>query len=606
MTMRNTFAVGGIALSIGLLVLSSNADAQSLFGTQPRYGFHQPNLFYLRAALIAVSGIAGFGLGWFLSPQAAPLRRMILIGVLGLLAVIAIVDNGVMGWGLSSFMAMIAFAIGLGYWLRPLVERLRERPTSFGSARWANLDDLNKQKLLGSTGLSLGYVYDQQAEQHAMRYHGDRHLLTIAPNRSGKGTTAIIPNLLQYQGSIVVIDPKGENAMITAKQRQAMGHDVLVVDPMGITGMKAARLNPLDWLSIGDIEIGDNAMLLADSIIRSEGGDDPFWNEEAKALLRGVMLHVATDPSEDGQRHLGRVRDLLLLDGEDMKALFTSMLQSPLQVVRSTAARSLQKEAKLLSNVLASVQAQTHFLDSPRLRENLAHSDFDFADLKHKPMTIYLILPSDKLNSHGSWLRLLIQQALSVNARNIECQPDQPVLFLLDELPALGRLTMVEQAYGLMAGYGMQLWGIAQDASQLKRIYGDGWETFISNAGVLQYFGSRDQMTADYFSALCGVTTVWNASTALARAFGQTSGGNSSSTSTTITHTDTATGSQRKLAYPDELMRMDEARQLLLVENGHPIMGSKLPWFQDPKLKELGVNLHAQADAKAGQVHAAA
>jgi type IV secretion system protein VirD4 len=175
----------------------------------------------------------------------------------------------------------------------------------------------------------LGYVYDWDHNQHSVRYHGDRHLLTIAPNRSGKGTTAIIPNLLQYQGSIVVIDPKGENAMITAKQRQAMGHDVLVVDPMGITGMQAARLNPLDWLSIGDIEIGDNAMLLADSIIRSEGGDDPFWNEEAKALLRGVMLHVATDPSEDGQRHLGRVRDLLLLDGEDMKALFTSMLQSP-------------------------------------------------------------------------------------------------------------------------------------------------------------------------------------------------------------------------------------------------------------------------------------
>lgn len=69
MTMRNTFAVGGIALSIGLLVLSSYADAQSLFDTQSRYGFHQPNLFYLRAALIAVSGVTGFGLGWFLSPH---------------------------------------------------------------------------------------------------------------------------------------------------------------------------------------------------------------------------------------------------------------------------------------------------------------------------------------------------------------------------------------------------------------------------------------------------------------------------------------------------------------------------------------------------------
>src|SRR5690606_27936265 len=140
--------------------------------------------------------------------------------------------------------------------------------------------------------------------------------------------------------------------------------------------------------------------------------------------------------------------------------------------------------------------------------------------LKSKPMTVYLVLPSDRLNAFGRWLRLLIQQAITVNARNIEAQPEHPVLFVLDELPALGRLSMIEQAFGLMAGYGIQLWGVVQDLSQLKRIYGDGWETFISNAGLVQYFGSRDRMTADYFSALCGQTTVWNVSSAISRAVG--------------------------------------------------------------------------------------
>ena len=76
-------------------------------------------------------------------------------------------------------------------------------------------------------------------------------------------------------------------------------------------------------------------------------------------------------------------------------------------------------------------------------------------------------------------------------------------------MAALGKLESVEQAYGLMAGFGMQLWGIVQDLSQLARIYGEtGWQTFISNSGVIQYFGSRDKMTAEYFSALCGVTTI--------------------------------------------------------------------------------------------------
>ncbi|MDQ7079023.1 MAG: TraM recognition domain-containing protein [Robiginitomaculum sp.] len=91
-----------------------------------------------------------------------------------------------------------------------------------------------------------------------------------------------------------------------------------------------------------------------------------------------------------------------------------------------------------------------------------------------------------------------------------------------------------------------------QDLSQLKRIYGDGWETFIGNSGVIQYFGSRDRITADYFSALCGVTTVWNLSYAFGKVFGHSGQGSSSS----FSQTTTASSAQRKLAYADELMRL--------------------------------------------------
>jgi type IV secretion system protein VirD4 len=396
---------------------------------------------------------------------------------------------------------------------------------------------------------------------------------------------------------VIVIDPKGENAMITAKQRQSEGQEVHIVDPWGITGLDVSRFNPLDWLVKGDVDISENAMLLADATIVSMGENEQFWTEEAKALLLGVILFVATDESEDGQRHLGRVRDLLLLDGDDLMKLFKRMLKSPHHTVRATGARCLQKEEKLLSNVLASVQAQTHFLDSPRLRENLMASDFNFMDVKSKPMSIYLVLPADRLNAYGRWLRLLIQQGLTVMARDIENKPEKSVLFILDEMPALGKLTMIEQAFGLMAGFGLQLHAICQDASQLKRIYGDGWETFISNAGVIQYFGSRDNFTADYFSKLCGKTTVWSFSTAVARAFGITRSKDTSQSETNTT-TDTATGTQRQLAYADELMRMSKDQQLLFIENLNPIMARKVPWFENEELKQLGVNLYAKDNAE--------
>ena len=210
--------------------------------------------------------------------------------------------------------------------------------------------------------------------------------------------------------------------------------------------------------------------------------------------------------------------------------------------------------------------------------------------MKAAPTTVYLVLPSDRLNTFGRWLRLLIQQAITVNARNIAQKPPKPILFLLDEMPALGRLAMVEQAYGLMAGFGMQLWGIVQDLSQLERIYDKGWETFISNAGVLQYFGSRDQASAGYFSKLCGVTTMerTSISTSIARAFGSSSGGNT----TTYSENTSINVAQRHLAYADELMVMRKGQQLLVVEDVNPIKAQRSNWYADAELKSLGVNLH--------------
>ena len=132
---------------------------------------------------------------------------------------------------------------------------------------------------------------------------------------------------------------------------------------------------------------------------------------------------MAFDEAYAGQRHLGTVRDLLLLSGDEMNALFQQMVNSPHHIVASTGGRSLQKEEKLMANVLASAQAETHFLDSARIREAMAVSDFKLENLKKQPMTVYLILPADRPGAFGRVLRLLVQQAITVNARNIEDKP---------------------------------------------------------------------------------------------------------------------------------------------------------------------------------------
>lgn len=610
----------------------------------------------LRVLLVVGLGGLGFAIGWFFSPKAATFRKLVLL-VLGIIAgLIVLFGNGAISWGLAWALGYIAFLAGLGYWARGVVKKLAETPTTFGSAKWADAAHLKAHKLfdpkpepvseakqqapaghawmtaqstmsgglfpkfpdLSETkatpfqnfnsarakpratpkpsrqGIRMGFAHDGVAEE-PFYYREDGHLLTVAPSRAGKGTTAIIPNLLTYPGSMLVIDPKGENAMITSKARAEMGQEIFILDPWGIavTGDQTpARFNPLDWLVPGDVDITENAMLLADSLIKKGDHKESFWDEEAKGLLQGVILYVATDEDEAGQRHLGRVRDLLLCDGEDLKTLFQRMLNSAHHVVASTGARCLQKEEKLLANVLATAQAQTHFLDSTRIRESLSASDFAFADLKTKKMTVYLVLPGDRMETFSRWLRLMVQQAITVNARNITEKPKEPILFLLDEMAALGHMSVIEQAYGLMAGYGMQLWGIVQDLSQLKGIYGDRWQSFIGNARAIQYFGSRDEFTAEYFSKLCGVTTVWNLQSAVATAVSSSFGAGGGSTSKSQTETDTRSAVQRKLIYADELMRLPKDRQLVFIENMNPIQASRRVWFKDPVLKTKGVNLH--------------
>ena len=609
-------------LAASVAALCPAATMAQYYGYYGQMVAPEPSAWTNPWAQAAMGFVCGAAVGAFLSPPLEPFRRFLLLSGF-------ILGGAALVWVAPPFGSVFSFIGGaiLAYKLlspskaEKKAAKHASRPTTFGSAEWATAEYIAKNELIGNDGIRLGF-YRHAGQLLPLCYKGARHILTVAPTTTGKGATSIIPNLFNYQGSAVVIDPKGENAMIT-QARRGLGDDALgipgmkqevhIVDPWGVTGHLASCFNPMDWLQAGDDDISENAMILADAIVapREHASADPFWDDEAKALLMGILLFVALAAEEDGRRNLGRVRDIIVSDDDTLKTILSRMYESSNPVVKSTAARTAAKDPKLRSNVFTSLQAHTHFLDSPRIRANLARSDFRFEDLKRKRMTVYLVLPADRLETFGRWLRLLIQQAITVNARNIKERPERPVLFLLDEMAALGRLSMVEQAYGLMAGFGIQLFGIVQDLSQLDRIYSKGWESFVGNSGVLQYFGSRDHKTAEYFSKLVGVTTIEKFS--FTHAFSQfishtrtmvvgpkPSDSYSSRSGQSQSESTTADVAQRSLAYPDELMVMKGAQQLLIVGNHNPIMGEKVPWLENDELKHLGINLREVQGLRGG------
>ena len=452
-----------------------------------------------------------------------------------------------------------------------------ESKTAYGTARWATKQDLLRSGLFQATGLVIG-----RFGKTLLRTTTDKHLLTLAPTRSGKGVSAIIPNLLTYQGSVFVIDPKGENAAITARQREALGQAVHVLDPWGITPIPTSALNPLDWLDPNGEDIAEDAAMLADALVfhQGDGPDDSHWDTEAKALLTGLVLHVATMERAE-QRNLCRVRELLTAAPDDFDALMEAMAQNREAhgLVARAANRMMQKSERELSGVISSAQAHTHFLDSPRMAKVLSHSDFQLSALKLRPKSLFLVLPPERLSTFNRWLRLMVGMSLTAMAR-IPGKPRRPVLFLLDEFASLGHLDIIETAMGLMAGYGVQLWPILQDLSQLKALYGQRWQTFVANAGVVQAFNVNDPMTAEHLSSVLGKRTVTVQSQSAGRSGGQH---RPSDPNFSVNYSQTG----RPLMMPDEILRMQPEQQLLLIQGQAPSMVQKIRYYEDAEFKGL-------------------
>jgi type IV secretion system protein VirD4 len=187
------------------------------------------------------------------------------------------------------------------------------------------------------------------------------------------------------------------------------------------------------------------------------------------------------------------------------------------------------------------------------------------------------------MDAYSRWLRLLVSQALqdiardaeaSVGAQGASQRLKAPTLFLLDEFAALGRLEAVERAMGLMAGYGLQLWPILQDMSQLRDLYGDRANTFIANAGVQQVFGVNDFETAKWLSQMIGQETTGFQTDSYKP-------GDNPSFSNNLTG--------RDLLTPDEIMQMPPDLQLLCVQGQPSALAQKLRYYADPEFKGLFV-----------------
>jgi type IV secretion system protein VirD4 len=474
--------------------------------------------------------------------------------------------------------------IGYGLGWRPNPEPTRA--TSHGSAQFAD-ERRVRAELSGPDGLIVG----RAGGGWLMRYAGPGHLLTFAPTRSGKGVGVVLPNLLLSDRAILCVDPKGENARIAARARARFG-SVHVLDPFDASGQPASACNPLAALDPFGEDLAEDAALIAEALVYDppEQVSEAHWNEEAKALIAGVILHVVTHPPPEGPT-LAAVRDRLTTAPERFTAMLKAMQASPAceGLIARAANRHLGKADREAAGVLSAAQRHTHFLDSRRITQSLARDEVRFEDLRDRRATIFLVLPPERLGTHARWLRLLVAQAL----RSLARRPAHggalpaPVLFLLDEFATLGRLEPLAQAYGLMAGYGVQLWAILQDLHQLKALYGERHGTFLANAAITQVFNVADIDTAQWVSRTLGVTT----ETFIAHGASMNAGATTSLRGGSSSSGDGESWSEqrvrRDLLTPDEVIRLPDRMMLVLRPGRDPLLAGKVRHYADREFRGL-------------------
>lgn len=335
--------------------------------------------------------------------------------------------------------------------------------------------------------------------------HREGHLITIAPTGAGKGVGCIIPALLRHEGPVIVIDPKGEIASVTARRRREMGDHVIILDPMGLTGETSGSLNPLDLVDPESATGVDDAAALVGTLLPHDEVDNrnKYWRSRAEQLLTALVLHVATDLTP-GERRLAKLRDAVNAMASDPEGWSVGLQGSRHPEVRALHGSLSIGARETLGGIISFAQDGVDFIRGPLVQAVTDRSSFPLdAVTRSDPMSIFIVLPPHMLTSHGRLLRLWIGALLAAVMRR-RSRPARPTLFILDEAAQLGELSELRQAITLLRGYGLQTWSFWQDVSQIKQLYRLDWETMINNCSVIQAFGAHNMNAAESMAALMG------------------------------------------------------------------------------------------------------
>jgi type IV secretion system protein VirD4 len=501
-------------------------------------------------------------------------------------------------------------AVGFGLpvlgWLLLWIPLFRRNEESLhGDARFANKADVAKAGLLKATpeGLLIGKAFGMN-----LYLGGAQHVIVTAATRTGKTAGIVVPILLTYAHSVVCSDLKGELYELTSAERKKKGHAVYRFAPYD-EKRRTHRFNPFTALSddpalrISQIQtIG--AILYPDS-----PGKDPFWIAQARSSFLAVTVflfdrwdervresQVEIDAAPQARQSLGlqrpdrnkhawfpsfeRIYKFASGDGnKPLKAMLQGLINE--SYISDTARTGFSSLAGLaddtFSSVIASMQEPLMQFANPILADATNASDFDVRQLRKRLMSVYMVIPPEKLGESAKLLNIFFSMVIN---SNLDQTPQEDpsnkyqLLMVLDEFATMGRVDALANRISIIGGYGVRSLVIVQSRAQLRAVYGpDDAQNLITNHSVSIVFTPREQADANEYSEMLGYRTIRKKH----RSTSSGAGGGSVS----IHYTE----ERRALMLAQELKELPKDDALLFYEGCRPIKAKKNWYFKDATFK---------------------
>ena len=454
---------------------------------------------------------------------------------------------------------------------------------------------------------------------------GNTNVLMIAPTRSGKGVGSVIPTSLNFPWSVIFFDPKGELFNITSGFRSQFS-TVLKFAPKNPDGVTVC-FNPLEEVHLDKRIVSDVDLVIQNLFEEAKGGENSnaqFFNENAKDMIKTVILHVLTadNPDYAEKKNLPGVFEIMSLaakpsetdaaqsavQGEQQKAgpgdrLFSEMFETAhlldgeeapwLQtLIEAGAGRMLQMNPKVRSDVFSTVFSKLQLFSDPLIAHATGHSDFRLDDFvtSDVPLSLYLVVPFAHVDVIAPVFKLLINFMLrrfsDGETSYGEVKLKNRLLFMLDEFPVLGNFPFLVKTMGILAGYGINFFLICQGLNQLVDIYGQN-HPFLDHCKTLCVYAPGKVEDAKVFTEAIGKESVTKESLSASGSRYAVALNNLNASSQEVA---------RDLMNPDELMHLPPNECLVINQNMCTYIAKKVVYYDDPRFKYKAYSLREVKD----------